>query len=230
MLKVFLVGLALGFYAAATPGPINLEVIRRSIARGSRIGLPFGLGACLADVLFVLLSSLGALAIINSLPLWGRAVMWLVGSMILFWLGVKGLMVKLPPSNNNTPGKNASVDFWEDQPKVTIGDMVSSFLFGLALTLTSPPTILFWVFTSLSIASTNLNRLPHENVHVPYLLAAGVGVACTIWVTGAAFVSGKFHRNLRPRTYLWVERIAGIAFCGFAVFALIKAIITLIKI
>lgn len=224
MLQIFTVGLALGFYAAAIPGPINLEVIRRSISRGPRLGLTFGLGASLADVTFVLLSSLGALAIVESLPLWGKGIMWLVGSVILFILGIKGLRAKFPANatSTGTTGKNPSIEGWIRPPKATVAEMIGSFLLGLALTLSSPPTIMFWIFTSLTVASTHLTR-GHENVYVPYLLALGVAVACSLWVTGAVLVTARFHRSLQPRTYIWVERIAGFALCCFAVYGLMEA-------
>ncbi len=224
MLQIFTLGLALGFYAAAMPGPINLEVIRRSISRGPKLGLSFGLGASLADVTFVLLSSLGALALINSLPLWGKGIMWLTGAVILFFLGVRGLRVKVPKSMpTGQTGAHPSLDDTVQLPAPTIGEIVRSFLLGLALTLSSPPTIMFWVFNSLMVASTSLTGPAAENVNVPYMLAAGVGVACTLWVTGAVLVTSRFHRNLRPRTYVWVERVAGTALCGFATYALIEA-------
>lgn len=221
MLQIFTLGLALGLYAAAMPGPINLEVIRRSISRGPRIGLSFGIGAALADVTFVLLSSLGALALINSLPLWGKGIMWLTGAIILFVLGVRGLRARYPVKTISISG---SIPTQEEPrmvvPKVTTVDMVGSFLLGLALTLSSPPTIMFWVFNSLMVASTHLTGGEEQNRNVPYLLAAGVAVACFSWVTGAVYVTSRFHRNLQPRTYVWVERIAGGTLCGFATYAL----------
>jgi threonine/homoserine/homoserine lactone efflux protein len=228
MLQIFTLGLALGLYAAAMPGPINLEVIRRSISRGPRIGLMFGLGASLADVTFVLLSSLGALALINSMPMWGKAIMWLTGATILFWLGIRGLRAKVPATAGGEP---TNPTFEVIAPaKVTPVDMIHSFLIGLALTLSSPPTIMFWIFNSLMVASTHLTGGHEQNKNVPYLLAAGVGVACTSWVCGAVFVTGRFHRNLRPRTYVWVERITGGALCGFATYAVFEAIkILLVK-
>ncbi len=224
MLKIFTLGLALGLYAAAMPGPINLEVIRRSISRGPRLGLSFGLGAALADVAFVLLSSLGALALINSLPLWGKGIMWLTGSAILFILGIQGLRARFPKKKTQVAG----VDQAEEEPivvtpKATPLEMAGSFLLGLALTLSSPPTIMFWIFNSLMVASTHLTGGEAENQMVPYMLAAGVGVACTLWVTGAVLVTSRFHRNLKPRTYIWVERVAGTALCCFAGYALLEA-------
>lgn len=224
MLQIFTLGLALGLYAAAMPGPINLEVIRRSISRGPRLGLSFGLGAALADVAFVLLSSLGALALINSLPLWGKGIMWLTGSVILFILGIQGLRARFPKKV-----QTAGVDQAEDEPmviapKATPLEMAGSFLLGLALTLSSPPTIMFWIFNSLMVASTHLTGGDDENEMVPYMLAAGVGVACTLWVTGAVLVTSRFHRNLKPRTYIWVERVAGTALCSFACYALVEAV------
>jgi threonine/homoserine/homoserine lactone efflux protein len=222
MLQIFTLGLALGLYAAAMPGPINLEVIRRSISRGPKIGLMFGLGASLADVTFVLLSSLGALALINSMPMWGKAIMWLAGAIILFWLGINGLRAKEPPPKFTGEPTDPSFKAIDPAP-VTTGDMFHSFLIGLALTLSSPPTIMFWIFNSLMVASTHLTGGEEQNANVPYLLAAGVGVACTAWVCGAVYVTGRFHRNLQPRTYVWVERIAGAALCCFASYALFEA-------
>ncbi len=223
MLQIFTLGLALGLYAAAMPGPINLEVIRRSISRGPRLGLSFGLGAALADVTFVLLSSLGALALINSLPLWGKGIMWLTGAVILFILGIQGLRARFPVKAQMAGVNQAQGEPFVPPPKAGALDMVGSFLLGLALTLSSPPTIMFWVFNSLMVASTHLTGGEAENGMVPYMLAAGVGVACTLWVTGAVLVTSRFHRNLQPRTYVWVERVAGTALCGFACYALWEA-------
>lgn len=225
MIKVILVGMALGFYAAAMPGPINLEVIRRSISRGPRLGWTFGLGACLADVIFVLLMSFGALALFNQLPEWGKGIMWITGASILFVLGIQGIRARLPkkPASTGLTGQIPSQQ-WVAPPKVTVTEMVGSFALGLALTLSSLPTIMFWLITSAGVASSHLTMTPDENNQVPYLLAVGVGTACTLWVTGAVLVSARFHRNLKPTTHLWVERVAGVALCIFGTYGAIEAI------
>jgi len=228
MLHIYLLGIAMGLYAAAMPGPINLEVVRRALSRGPRLGLAFGLGASSADVIFVLLSSLGALTIINLLPPWGKAIMWLTGSVILFWLGITGLRAKGPAMQkrmvkvikNGEETHEPEIFF----PRASIIDMVKSYAIGLALTLSSPPTIMFWLFNGLMVASTRLTGKAIENASVPYLLAAGVGTSCALWVTGAVTVVNRFHRNLRPETYVWVERIAGSALCCFGGYALIEAV------
>lgn len=228
MLQIFTLGLALGLYAAAMPGPINLEVIRRSISRGPRAGLMFGFGACLADITFVLLSSLGALALVNSMPFWGKAVMWLTGAIILFWLGIRGLRARVP--QNGICKEPTDPGFQIIAPvKATPVEMLQQFFIGLFLTLSSPPTIMFWIFNSLMVASTHLTGGEEQNQNVPFLLAAGVGVACVSWVICAVTVSGRFHRNLRPRTYVWVERITGGALCCFATYAVYEAIKILIQ-
>lgn len=223
MLQIFTLGMALGLYAAAMPGPINLEVIRRSISRGPRIGFMFGLGASVADVTFALLSSLGALALINSMPIWGKAIMWIAGAAILFWLGLRGLRAQVPaaasPQMPTNPRLDTVVPVVASPPA-----MIRQFFVGLALTLSSPPTIMFWVFSNLMVAGTHLTGTDEENQNLPFLLAAGVGVACVMWVSGAVYVSSRFHRNLKPRTYLWIERITGGALCCFATYAVYEAL------
>lgn len=224
MLQIFTLGMALGLYAAAMPGPINLEVIRRSISRGPRIGLSFGLGASFADVTFALLSSLGALALINSMPIWGKAIMWIAGAVILFWLGLRGLRAKVPTVAAAPTGVTNAAMLSVAVERTTPGQLVRQFFVGLTLTLSSPPTIMFWVFSNLMIAGTHLTGTDEENQDLPFLLAAGVGVACVMWVSAAVYVSSRFHRNLRPQTYLWIERITGTALCCFATYAVYEAL------
>jgi threonine/homoserine/homoserine lactone efflux protein len=154
--------------------------------------------------------------------------MWLTGSVILFWLGITGLRAKGPAMQkrmvkvikNGEETHEPEIFF----PRASIIDMVKSYAIGLALTLSSPPTIMFWLFNGLMVASTRLTGKAIENASVPYLLAAGVGTSCALWVTGAVTVVNRFHRNLRPETYVWVERIAGSALCCFGGYALIEAV------
>lgn len=216
----------LGLYAAAMPGPINLEVIRRTISKGPRLGLMFGLGATTADVAFVWLASIGALTLIDNLPDRGKAIMWLVGSVVLFIIGIMALRAKPPrlakPMSDTAEGEIE--DFDSHISAQGYAGLVGSYFLGLALTISSPPTIMFWVVTSLTLASTKMSLSTEYDAQLPYMLAAGVGCACCIWVSCAVMVASRFHRTLKPRTYVLVERVAGTALCGFAIYALTIAL------
>lgn len=223
MWHIFFIGLVIGITAAAVPGPINLEVVRRALSRGPKIGFAFGMGAVTADVLFVVASSVGALALISALPKGGRALLWLVGSVLLLLVGISALRARVPVERRPMPDDTQELSTIElTGPVYGARRMVRNYFLGLALTLTSPPTIMYWVITGLGFAKFTAEAEDPEKV--PIALAAGVGISCTLWVTGVVTIAGRFHRRIRPETYLLVERIGGAALCSFAGYSLYKAI------
>ena len=49
-----LIGIAIGLSAAAPIGPVNFEIIRRNLTLGLKAGIGFGLGACTADLCYLI--------------------------------------------------------------------------------------------------------------------------------------------------------------------------------
>jgi len=217
------IGLFMGIMAAAVPGPINLEVVRRALVRGPRVGFAFGMGAVTADILFVIASSVGALALFSALPKSGQAMMWLIGSVLLLLVGISALRAKVKEEKRPLTDETQELSTIEIVgPVYGIRRIVRNYFLGLALTLSSPPTIMYWIFTMVGF--TRFTADAERPELVPWLLAAGVGTTCTLWVAGVATIAGSFHRKIQPATYLLVERIGGAALCGFAFYSLYKAI------
>lgn len=227
MWHLFLLGMGMGLVAAAVPGPINLEVVRRALSRGPRLGFAFGMGAVTADVIFVIAASQGILALVTALPKQGRATLWLVGSILLFLVGINALRAKLPenkhPVSLDVTQEMPSLDF--EKPAPQLRRLVRGYLLALVLTLTSPSTIMYWVFTSLGVAKAITEA--DEVDHAPLLLAAGVGAACTAWVSVVVTVAGRTHRRINPKTYLLVERVGGAGLMFFGGYSLFQAVKTL---
>lgn len=224
MWHIYMLGFVIGITAAAVPGPINLEVVRRALSRGPKVGAAFGMGAVSIDIVFVLMASMGALALVNALPAAGKATLWLVGSLLLLMVGISAFRAKMPP-----PPRRPIRDDTQEVPTIgRTGPVVSlhrilrNYFLGVVLTITSPSTIMYWLFTTIGTA-----KLTAEADHpelVPWLLAAGVATSCTIWVLGAVTIAGRFHRRIQPQTYLIVEHIGGAALCIFAAYSLYKAV------
>lgn len=217
----------MGITAAAVPGPINLEVVRRALSRGPVLGLAFGMGAVTADVIFCIAGSLGASTLVSSLPRGGKAVMWLVGSTCLLVVGLAALRAK-EPKQRPVPNMNETQEVASLQlahPVIGLQRILKYYFVALALTLSSPATIMYWVANSLGVSKFVADPSEADQPdYVPYVLAAGVAIATTLWVVGVATIAGKFHRRISPRTYLMVEHAGGLALCGFAAFSFYKAI------
>lgn len=223
-------GFTLGLYAAAIPGPINLEVVRRAITRGSRSGLSFGLGASTADATFMYLASLGAAALVQALPLKWQAALWFVGGAALLILGINGLRAKPPVQAGSL--SNESVLYTGDIPlksKIPGVELAKNYFLGLGLTLSSPPTIMFWVGNGLFIAGSRMTNASEANWVLALVFALSVAAACSLWVLFAVTLASRFRRLLQPSMYVWVERIAGLVLCTFACVTLGKAVWMLLK-
>ncbi len=221
MLQVFLYGIIVGIGAAAFPGPINIEVLRRAVSRGPIFGALFGLGAVTADVFYVTGSSWGAGQFFLELPEWGKAVMALAGAALLGFLGIRALRYKAPSADSTLSaipldeGMSAPGTFvYNHAPR-----LLRSYGLGFTLTLFSPSTIAYWLFISLASAH-HFQDTP--NVVAP--LSLGVALACTTWVIIATTMVGHFHKHISPRMYVLVERIAGGALLFFAAASVVTAI------
>jgi threonine/homoserine/homoserine lactone efflux protein len=227
MWHIYVIGFVMGLTAAAVPGPINLEVVRRALSRGTILGLAFGMGAVTADIIFTIAMTYGASTLVNSLSRNGKALMWLFGSVCLLFVGFTAFRAKMPEQKPLPKiGETQEIGTIElAHPVVGLQRILKYYFVALFLTLSSPATIMYWVASSIGFSKFTSDPAEVDQPdYVPYVLAAGVGIACTLWVVMVATIAGKFHRRIQPRTYLLVEHAGGLALCGFAAFSFYKAI------
>lgn len=219
MITAFLAGMVIGAFAALFPGPINLEVIRRAVGRGPRIGGAFGLGAVTADAILATAASHGAAALFSSLPNWGRAALGIASSVIIMIIGLSALQAKIKPP----PPVSASASRPGSTPDdiSLLKNLLRNYFLGLFITLSSPSTITFWLFAA-SVYAKFLEEQP--DFRMSLVLGAGVAVSCLAWVLGAVTIAGRYHRRLEPKTYLALERIVGIALLLIAGYSLLKSL------
>lgn len=198
MLHGIIVGVVMGWGAAIPVGPVNLEIARRNLHLGTRAGLVFGSGACLADLTYLALLSLGAMVFLEH-PL-VLAVMGLLGSFILLWFAYKAMVAKAGedkrPKNTNT-----------------------NLLDGYLMTLINPYTILFWASITSQLSLLNKNQ-------DSTLMLAGFGLLLGVfsWILlfsfilhhGKTKISGQFTQRL--------NRFGGGILILFAVVGIIKSI------
>ena len=134
-MHVLFVGILLGMGAAVPVGPVNLEIIRRNLRFGTPYGMVTGIGACGADVTYLILLCLGALALLQY-PDVLRTLSG-VGSLILAWFAIQAFRAKKFDLSNPI----ATPSLWRYGIE------------GYVITLINPYTILFWASISSQVAT-----------------------------------------------------------------------------
>jgi len=196
-----ILGLLLGWGAAIPIGPMNLEIVRRNITLGTRYGIAFGVGACLADLTYLIFLAFGAMVILSHPT--ALRVAGIVGSIILAWFGYQALTIKnAKPISAQLNRKSAGLPYKHTEQ-------------GYMLTLINPYTILFW-----SSVSTQLVTLSTKHGGSVWFAGTGVMIATLSWAIGLNifihFTRHKLPANITHRLNL----VGGIILLGFAVLGL----------
>jgi L-lysine exporter family protein LysE/ArgO len=195
-------GILLGLGAAIPIGPVNLEIIRRNLQIGTAFGVMTGLGACLADLTYLILLCIGALTLFEY-PMVLKIV-GIVGSFVLAWFGYSAF---------KNAAKEKSMTYL--QP-----NLMKYFLDGYLITLINPFTILFW-----ASVSTQITLLAIKNNHAIWLAGFGVMLGTISWVLFLnTFVHFTRHR-LNAAIIKWFNYLGGATLIFFALQGLIKALI-----
>jgi threonine/homoserine/homoserine lactone efflux protein len=133
-LALGMLGFVLGWSVAWPPGPINAEIIRRTLASGFWSGYGVGLGASTGDAVWAVVVILGA----GALFVTPAAHELLAGLSTLVLLLLAGLYLR---------GAWNGLVRWRagaQPPPPRLEGTTAGFLLGLGLALTSPWNLAFW--------------------------------------------------------------------------------------
>ncbi len=195
----FFMGILLGLGAAIPIGPVNLEIIRRNLRFGTSYGVATGLGACSADITYLSLLCLGALALLQY-PL-VLHVFGLVGSFILIWFAINAFRA----------------DPKEKKEKIKKPSLIRYGIEGYMITMLNPFTILFWASISSQVS---LSALTSKTA----LLSTGLGVitGTVSWVLVINFLVHFTRHKLTHAAIKWLNYTGGFIILGFALFGIFK--------
>lgn len=197
-MHLFIYGLLIGWGVAIPFGPVNLEIVRRNLTFGTRYGLAFGFGACAVDASYMILFSLGVLAILAH-PFVVKSVACL-GALVLIWFGLKALKTK--PMQAVTAA-SYSPKLWRH------------FLDSYLMTMSSPFTLIFW--TSIS---SQIGLLAKSEPYALVWMASGVLIGTLIW---EIFLNSVLHitRHKLPGSLIhWLNIMGAFILFGMAAFSL----------
>jgi threonine/homoserine/homoserine lactone efflux protein len=132
ILSTFLAGVVFGFALAAPPGPMNAVIAEESVLRGWWSGFRAGLGAMTADLVFLGLALVGAVAVVERAPTLRNAMVAVGGLLMLYFAygAARGARQRFRASGTPS-GRGFSKAF--------------------VLALTNPYQILFWLTVGVGL-------------------------------------------------------------------------------
>ncbi|MEX0375064.1 LysE family translocator [Spiribacter pallidus] len=184
--------------ALMLPGPDFVAVVRNTIAKGQGAGILTALGVSLGISFYAGLSAVGLSTLLARVE-WFEWVVRAGGAGFLGYLGVRLLTTRGPARHiENEPPRRPS---GPDNP----------VLLGLMVNLTNPKAIVF--FASVFGAAIK----PGTHPWVIGGIVAAVGLAGLLWFSLVSMLTASTGLLVRLEDHQhWIERLAGLAFLGFA--------------
>lgn len=196
----FLLGVS---FAAASPGPVTIEMIKRGLRSGFLPAFLVGLGAACADALLLTLGYFG-LASFISIPA-VKKIVWILGALVLSFMAHSSLTKRF---------SSASLESKKHAPS-------NSLLAGFTIAATSPITIVWWA----SVAGTTLSS---ENTASLAALSSNFTIILGI-ISGFAVLSLALNYSkklVNEKTMQRISILSAIAFLAFAAYFAYNAIVS----
>ncbi|MBH0172451.1 LysE family transporter [Fictibacillus phosphorivorans] len=193
---IFFKYVLLGLSLAAPIGPVNAAQMDRGIKYGFWQAWMVGLGATVADALYMLMVYMGLVSYINTPFI--KTFLWLFGSFVLLYTGIETF-------------KKASMERKSSQQDYTVHNS-RSFLAGFLMSLTNPLTILFWLGIYGSILAETATKYSLESLLL-YSMAIFSGIL--LWDFAMAVVSSSFRKMLADRILHGISKLSGLSLIGF---------------
>jgi threonine/homoserine/homoserine lactone efflux protein len=181
----------------ATPGPVVVATVARTLSGGVRAAVPLAAGVAVGDVLWPLLAIFGLAAIAE---IWGQLMQLLhyVGAGILIWMGWR-LIARPREALAERP-----------DPALMRRDARRAFTAGLLVNLGNPKSIFF--FMGLLPAFFHIAELTTADVAVIVAMSAGVLFVGNLVWAAAAHAARRLLST--PRMLRRVDRASGGALIG----------------
>jgi L-lysine exporter family protein LysE/ArgO len=203
-MSIFISYLFLGISLAAPIGPINAAQIGKGIKGGFFHAWLVGLGAMVADAIYMMLVYLGVVHFLET-PFM-KTFLYFFGFFVLSYTGIESII---------GAGKIAASQRQRNE------SLLKSFLSGFFMSLSSPLTILFWIgiYGSVlvnTVASSGMNQL--------LLYSGTILLGVLLWDVTMACVASGFRKYLTEKILVWISIFSGLSLIGFGVYFGINAI------
>jgi len=203
-LSIFISYMILGISLSAPVGPVNAAQLDKGIKKGFWHAWLFGIGAVLADILYMVLVYLGVVHFLNT-PFM-QTFLWLFGAFVLIYSGLESIL----NANKVTVSQASNEDtLWRS--------MFSGFL----MSVSNPMTILFW----LGIYGSILVKTAADNGSGQlFLYSVAVIAGVVVWDLFMAALGSIFRRYLSNKALSLISILSGFSLIVFGIYFGVRAI------
>ncbi len=195
----------IGIIIAAPIGPVNIEVIRRSLNQGFYSAFLFSLGAIFSDITYLLVIYFGASNFLRDPVV--ISVMWFFGSIVLIYLGFKSFQ-----------------DFYAHHRSNLNYRLESSFIAGYLITLSNPMSFLLW----FGVFGSFFNYLHQASKSFVLINSFMVIAGIFLWFAGLCLFLRFSKVMLNEKLLHYFSKIAGVFLILFGIYFFYSAIVYLI--
>ncbi|KOS27262.1 amino acid transporter [Bacillus anthracis] len=188
---IFLSYVFLGLSLSAAMGPINAAQLEKGIRSGVFHAWILGIGALLADVIYMALIYLGVIHFLEKDII--KLFLWSFGAFVLIYTGIESLKNANQVGISNTRNDDS---------------IIKSFFSGFFMSLSNPLTILFWLGIFGSILAKAASSYSKEQL---LLYSFGTILGIFIWDIMMASTSSIFRKILNTRILSLITVISGIS-------------------
>lgn len=190
-----------GVIAAVPAGPVQVEVVRRSVNGHLRSSLMVVLGAMIADIAY------GIIAFFEIAPVLQenhtRAVFSLIGAVVLIFLGALVLRQSLTGHSSKPESRYLRKKRW-------------GLISGLSLSAANPMMILWWLIGAKIFIDIELIDKVTPDIAVSFLAAGGLGLATYLILL--SIILYRIKRFMSETNIQRVNLISGIVLLSISLY------------
>ncbi|WP_017755468.1 LysE family translocator [Calidifontibacillus oryziterrae] len=197
-MAVFLSYIFLGLSLAAPIGPVNAAQLDRGIKHGFLHAWLVGVGAILADAIYMLIVYMGLVTFIDA-PI-VQTFLWVFGCFVLVYSGVESIL---------TAGKIHIQNQRHYEPRY------KAFISGFIMSITNPLSILFWLGIYGSLLAKTVESSTKSELIV---YSSAIFLGLLLWDITMATVSSSFRKLLTSKLLVIISVVSGLCLIGFGIY------------
>jgi L-lysine exporter family protein LysE/ArgO len=198
MLNMFISYFLLGLSLAIPIGPINAAQLDRGIKGGFFPAWFVGLGAIVADGIYMLIVYYGIYHMIDT-P-FVKTFLWLFGGFVLIYTGVESMV---------------SAKKLDIQSRSQRESLSKSFLSGFIMSITNPLTILFWLGIYGSVLAKTVSMFNTEQI---IIYSGAIFLGLLVWDITMALLASSFRSFLKSKALVLLSLLSGLSLIGFGIY------------